>query len=399
MDYQKNLRKIGVMIHRCRMIKRNASIDDAFTQDGFLISSRRHPFFDIAAGFPVCSRGTLIRLEQGKTIHEEELYRFCLLKLGENYQYSPTRERLYEACFTDFTQHVCEGSLEALKTFELPVFNSNNLLYDFYDRLLKVLYDFYTTAEYPCIQTLKEIIELWFCVPDRIRPITMFFVLSTYSAHPFYDQVEVKPVLDRIPEHPFEFLTLAMIAASEERFIVSAKLMARYKQHPCDGQLARHMQIQILFFTNRILGKSSFKGRMDCNPIHPLYKLMRDAMIFQLGRHAIDHRDFSSGRAYFALLEESREPYRVFAKMIANKTYPGEIPQNPKLACIVIYLNEYRSKLPLDKLKYLIKQVLPKLGRQEAFLLRFLRLEIIELVQQTQRYKPLHDYYSLLEKL
>lgn len=400
MDYQINLRKIGVMIHRCRINKRNTSTDNAFTQDGFLTSSHRHLFFDLAPGFPVCSRGTLVRLEQGKTIHEEELYRFFLHKLGKTYQYSPSRERLYEASFISITQQVCEDSLHTLDTFDWPPSCPNNLLYDFYDRLLKALYAFYTLAEFPDIEIMQEIIELWICVPKRIRAITMFFVLAAQSAHPFYDSLDITPVLLSIPKHPMEYLSLAMFAASKERFVIFAKLMARYTQHPCLGELAQYMHAQGTFFTNRILGKSGYKqGGLDRHPTHPLMALVRDAMIFQLGKHAIDQHDLPSVRAYFGLLEESTEPYRVFAKWIINKSYPGPMPRNPKLGCLVIYLNEYRTAMPQHKLDYLMKQVLPYLSRHEAFLVRFMRLEIFELVQRTQRYKPLYDYCTYLEKL
>jgi hypothetical protein len=159
------------------------------------------------------------------------------------------------------------------------------------------------------------------------------------------------------------------------------------------------LDAQVTFFTNRIFGKTIFKGGLDCNPIHPIYKLMRDAMIFQLGKHAIDRFDLAAVRAYFALLEDSREPYRVFAKWISNKSYPGKSPLNPKLACLVIYLNDYRAASSLVRLNYLMKQVVLQLGRREAFLLRFIRLEVIELTRQTRSYKPLHDYFIHLEKL
>ncbi|TFG81978.1 MAG: hypothetical protein E4G74_03355, partial [Erysipelotrichales bacterium] len=88
MEYEMNLRKIGVMIHYYRLLRKNSSHRDDFKQDGFLVSSPSHPFFDIQPGFPVCSRGTLYNLEQGKVIHEEELYRFFLRKLDLHYAYS-----------------------------------------------------------------------------------------------------------------------------------------------------------------------------------------------------------------------------------------------------------------------------------------------------------------------
>jgi hypothetical protein len=395
-----NLRKIGVMIHRCRMLKRNSSKSDDFKQDGFLTSSIRHPFFEIHPGFPVCSRGTMLRLEQGKDIHEEELYRFFLRKLGENYAYSPSRERIYDQCFNAFDHLVCEGSLTAVGGIDLPITCPSNLLYDFYDRLLRSLYLFYTLAQFPPIELMCEIAELWFCVPEKIRPSTAFFIISAQSAHPFYDRIDFHPVCSQYLGHPLGLLTLAMIAAADERFIVSGKLMARYDKKPCAGDFTGFLRAYIVSFTKIILRKSKFSLHVILlESSHPLQHLMRDATLFQLGKYAVHHRDYPSANLYFATLEARLEPYGVFAAWVADRPYRAVKPENPKLECLTIYLADFKTIAANERLAYLMKKVVPMLGKQEEFLLLFMRLEVIELALKTQRYKCVHDYVIACETL
>ncbi|MGB7594075.1 MAG: hypothetical protein WBL80_00740, partial [Erysipelotrichaceae bacterium] len=121
MEYQMNLRKIGVIIRRQRLLRRDASDRNAFKLDGFLCTSPGHPFFDIQLGYPVCSRATLLKLENGKEIREEELYRFFLDKLDLTYAYSPQREQRYKTCFGMFDAIVTCGSLAELDVFVLPM--------------------------------------------------------------------------------------------------------------------------------------------------------------------------------------------------------------------------------------------------------------------------------------
>jgi hypothetical protein len=144
MDYQMNLQKIGVMIRRGRLLKLNASHLGDYGPKGFIICSTEHPFFDVQPGYPVCTRPTLLRLEQGKDIQEEELYRFFLHKLGLSYAFSMRREKRYDQFCFDFAQCVTEASLADIAKLMLPEACGSNLLYDFYDRLLRALHGFYT---------------------------------------------------------------------------------------------------------------------------------------------------------------------------------------------------------------------------------------------------------------
>ncbi|HAM62606.1 MAG TPA: hypothetical protein DCP62_02790, partial [Erysipelotrichaceae bacterium] len=88
MDYRLNLRKVGVMIRHYRNQRLSLPEKENYSQDAFLITSTKHAFFELLPGYPVCSRATLSRIENGKDIYEEELYRFFLRKLDLTYRYS-----------------------------------------------------------------------------------------------------------------------------------------------------------------------------------------------------------------------------------------------------------------------------------------------------------------------
>lgn len=395
-----NLRKIGVMIRRYRIFKRNSSSRNDFRQDGFLISSLSHPFFDVQPGYPVCSRNTMLKLETGKTIREEELYRFFLRKLDLFYAYSPLKEQQYKACFCAFDHFVTEGTLSELETFDLPNTDTANLLYDFYDRLLSALYQFYTCALFPSIEMMDEISQLWFCVPEKIRPITSVFIVSAHSAHPFYDRIDFHPVLSRFPTHPLEILASILVAVHEEHYLLSDRLTDRYDGIGCKGELPVLLRDLIHRYTTNMHQHSSRPIEILIDDTrHPLIRLYFETMVFQLGKHAIEHNKFCTAKVYFGTLRGCGEPYGVFSALITNHPYTDKTPGNPQLKSLTDYLNLEKS-IPFEKrLVILMTQVLPKMSEHEAFLWNFLRCEIVALVKSTQRYKYAFTFLNYFEPL
>ncbi len=338
------------------------------------------------------------KLETGKDIQEEELYRFFLLKLGKKYAYSPTKENDYLACFSSLNACITSGNLAAMLKINLPVISPTNLLYDFYDRLLMTLYRFYTLAEFPPIDRMNEISELWFCVPTLLRPLaTVFFVLAK-SAHPFYDRINLDSILDHYPVHPLELLSFALIAAEKERFTVAQLLRKRYGEIECEGEFARFLVHQIDIYTSVLRQNARHPLRIViANDLHPLFQLVLRSLAFHLGRHAIDTHAFQKALVYFSVLEECSEPYGVFAAWIVKKPYRGPDLQNPKLQSMVVYLKSNLSLLPDERLAMLMKQVLAHMDQHDAFLSIFVRYEILALVGLTHRYKTAYDYLRMTQ--
>ena len=393
MEYRMNLRKIGIMIHRFRLQKRSALYRDDFSPDGFLISSLRFPFFDVQPGFPVCSRGTLLHLEQGRAIQEEELYRFFLRKLDLQYAYSPLAEKRYQQFIAAFCGLITDGSLSELKHLKLPVPNANCLLYAFYDRLLSTLMLYYTEAAFPAIELMEEISDLWFCVPENLRPITRIFVLTAQCAHPFYDCIDSKPLMLQHPTHPLDLLCFSFAAAIQQRYILSDKILARYDQRPLRGELPRMLHTWLRYYKGATTHRPRrYTSMLIIDATHPLEDLLGHATVFMLGKHALMHREFTLARLYFSILENKGEPWGIFAAFIAQRPYPKESPENPKLKYLTVYLNEYYLARPQDRLAYLIRQLLPCLKQNEEFLRIYLRFEVIDLVRKTQCYKYVYEY-------
>jgi hypothetical protein len=400
MEYQMNLRKLGVMIHRYRIARLNSPQGDDFRQEKFLNCSSDHPFFDVQAGFPVCSRGTMLRLENGKNIREEELYRFFLGKLGLVYAYSPLREQQFRDCFNAFDAIVTEGTLRQLDHLALPAGPSGNVLYDFYDRLLLALYRFYTLALFPSVEMMDEIGELWFCVPETIRPLAKILILSAYSAHPFYDQIDLHPIIRKFPSHPLEILACTFATVAKERFLLSGRLMDRYEGIGCKGELPGLLQALIQSFTTTILRHTShpvFVAMPDTS--HPLTRLYLETLVFHLGKHAVEHDDFPKARDYFDWLGNCGEPFGIFSALIMDHPYTGALPANPRLLRLTGSMAELSTATKEQRLAILMLRILPNLSERERFISIFLRIEIIALVHNTQRYKSAYTYLSRFDAL
>jgi hypothetical protein len=387
-----NLQKIGVMIRRGRLLKLNASHHGDYGPKGFIICSTEHPFFDVQPGYPVCTRPTLLRLEQGKDIQEEELYRFFLHKLGLSYAFSMRREKRYDQFCFDFAQCVADASLADIAKLMLPEVCGSNLLYDFYDRLLCALHGFFTEAAFPSIAMMEEISDLCTCIPAKLLPITRIFVMTAMSAHPFYDRIRLNPLLTYDFDHPLDKLSCAMVALNEERYMMAFRLLESYDAHPCSGELAILLRSQIDRFISTILRKGTYRLPPLIENEHPVARLFRAATVFQLGKYAVLHRDFAATNICFDALAECGEPWGIFAAFITHRLYPKEPPSNPKLRNIVAYLQQSGSTSPECRLDLLMKQVLPSLGKEEEFLRVSIRFEMIRLIHSTQRYKYAFDY-------
>ncbi|MGB7595079.1 MAG: hypothetical protein WBL80_05915, partial [Erysipelotrichaceae bacterium] len=282
--------------------------------------------------------------------------------------------------------------------FVLPMPENDNLLYAFYDKLLLALRDYYTCAAFPTIERMNEFCELWFCVPRRLRPITEIFILSAYDAHPFSDLIDLRPILRMFPSHPLEMLACGFVAAAQERYLLSARLTDRIDKSACTGELPAFLLGLIQRYIACVLGQEAHPVQIVIDAKdHPLKILSLHTFIFRLGRHALRRNRFDQACFYFSGLEGCGQPFGIYAALIADRPYRGNAPRNPKLKCITDYLYLKNKVDDTERLAFLMTRIFPLMGERERFIVIFLRVEVLALVQRTQRYKSAYLYLYRLD--
>lgn len=399
MDYRLNLRKVGVLIRHYRTQRLSLPEKENYSQDAFLIVSTRHPFFELLPGYPVCSRATLSRIENGKDIYEEELYRFFLRKLDKAYRFSIHAEIQYETCFHAIDTILLHGILREFESFALPERHPDNILYAFYDDLIQDAIAFFKEGRFPSLEALNRVKDLWYCVPYPLKPAFRFIFVLARVVHPFYDRIELDPVFDCTMKHPLNALVVAMISISDHRFVLCQRILKRFEEGPHPGELiARVVSHMRLYFGVATLKQKHAFPMID-SVDHPLHRLILASFYLRLGKDAVDRRDFDEAIGFFASFHAFDEPFCVFSSIVTGKTGCRVDLVNPKLRVIQTYLNQVRFKDASSRLDFLLSELPPILGETDRFMKICFKREILGLVSETRRYKSLYDYIVKTETL
>lgn len=399
MDYRLNLRKVGVMIRHYRNQRLTLPEKENYSQDAFLITSTRHTFFELHPGYPVCSRATLSRIENGKDIYEEELYRFFLRKLERAYWFSIQAEIQYEACFQALDTILLHGRSCELDSLAVPKRHPDNVLYAFYDDLIQDAITFYQTGSFPSLEALNRVKDLWYCVPHPLKPAYRFIFVLARVVHPFYDRIELDPVFDCTMKHPLNALVVAMISISDHRFALCQRILKRFEEHPQGGELisliVSHIQ---MYFSVATLKRKQDIPSIDA-VVHPLHRLILASFLLRLGKDAIDRRDFDEAVCFFEAFHDFDEPFCVFSSIVTGKACCRVELVNPKLKVIQTYLNQVKLRDASFRLEFLLTEMSPVFGETDRFMKICFKREILGLVSETRKYKSLYDYIIKTETL
>ncbi|HBZ41283.1 MAG: hypothetical protein A2Y20_09085 [Firmicutes bacterium GWF2_51_9] len=399
MDYRLNLRKVGVMIRHYRNQRLSLPEKENYSQDAFLITSTKHAFFELLPGYPVCSRATLSRIENGKDIYEEELYRFFLRKLDLTYRYSIHAELQYEACFQAIDKILLHGKSDEFMSFAMPGRHPDNVLYSFYDDLIQDARTFFMMGRFPSLEALNRVKELWYCVPHPLKPALRFIFVLARVVHPFYDRIELDPVFDCTMKHPLNALVVAMISISDHRFALCQRILKRFEDDPQHGELISLIVSHMRMYFSVATLKQKHGFPMIDSVVHPFDRLILASFLLRLGKDAVDRRDFDEAFGYFESLRGFDEPLCVFSAIVTGNTCHRDELVNPKLKVIQTYLNQVRFREASLRLDFLLSEMPPILGEADRFMKICFKREILGLVSETRRYKSLYDYIIKTETL
>jgi len=399
MDYRLNLRKVGVLIRHYRNQRLSLPDKENYSQDAFLITSARHTFFELHPGYPVCSRATLSRIENGKDIYEEELYRFFLRKLDLAYRFSIHAEIQYEACFHAIDKILLHGTSDEFESLASPEPHPDNVLYSFYDDLIQEALIFFKRGRFPSLEALNRVKDLWYCVPHPLKPAYRFIFVLARVVHPFYDQIELDPVFDCTMKHPLNALVVAMISISDHRFALCQRILKRFEEDPLPGELISLIVSHMHMYFSVATLKQKHEFPVIDSIVHPLHRLILASFLLRLGKDAIDRRDFDEAVAFFEPIHDFDEPFCVFSAIVTGKTCRKIELVNPKLKVIQTYLNRVRFRDASCRLDFLLSEMPPILGETDRFMKICFKREILGLVSETRRYKSLYDYIIKTETL
>lgn len=127
--------RIGFWIRYERRKHIEISNNSEYRQKKFILLNENEVFMDFVPGEAVCSRPTLSRLENGKTVYETSLLDFFLNRFNQKYRISDFDERLIDTTIQAFTVYIFKNNSIAthylrkvIKDTNIKI--TNNFLWD-----------------------------------------------------------------------------------------------------------------------------------------------------------------------------------------------------------------------------------------------------------------------------